>query len=152
MKNTLAKLTLLAAVLIGACYAQAPDQYSVSASTTAVTIQQPATGGAQVQGSQVSIYCAAAQTATPSWNGTAATATAGTIKNSPSTINAPRLTAWTGSNVGAGTSGTVYNVPAGSERIFDISDVFLGNTGTASNYTWTTNGTCTISISWIERK
>lgn len=152
MKNTLEKLTLLAAVFIGVCCAQAPDSYSVSASTTALTIQQPATNGAQVQGGTVSIYCAAAQTATPSWNGTAATTTAATIKLSISTLRPASATAWSGSNVGSGTSGTVYNVPAGVERVWDISDVTMGNTGSATNYTWTTNGTCTISMSWKEKK
>lgn len=146
-------MRLLFAVLAIASglYAQAPPNgYSIQASTTKLTLQQPASGGNVVTGNLATVYCAAAQTATESWNGTAATATAGTIVKDIGTFATALATVWTGSNVGGGTTGKVWNVPAGQTFLLDISRVRMGPTGSATNYTITTNGTCTISIGWYE--
>lgn len=128
------------------------DHYVASASTTALTIQQPATGARRITfGSptipSASIYCATAQTATVKWNGTAATSTAGTEAKLPGTTKASGVTVWTASNVGAGTTGPVYNVAAGATfNIFDLSWISFGATGTATNVTIATSGTCTITF------
>jgi len=126
------------------------NRYLATASTTALTVQQPSSNANQVQLQWATIYCVAAQTATASWNGTAATATTLAIKKKPGTSANPKATAWSGSNVGAGTTGAVFNVPAGATMEFDLTTIYLG-TGTASNFTWTTNGSCTISIEWTEK-
>lgn len=130
-----------------------PDHYIATASTTALTLQQPATnarlitfGSPTVAGA--SVYCAAAQTATISWNGAAATATAGSEKKLPGTQRASGMTVWTASNVGSGTTGPVYNIPAGATVNFDLSWVTFGTQGTSANLTITTNGTCTITFAY----
>ena len=142
-------LSLLAMSLIA--QTPQPNRYFISAGTTALTIQQPSSNANQVQFESASIYCASASTATPSWNGTAATATTGTIKKAPGTSATPKATAWTGSNVGAGTTGPVYNIPAAQTMLFDLSNIIMGTTGTATNFTFTTNNSCTITIYWVER-
>lgn len=141
----------LLALAAGLCAQSPPNSYSIQATTTKLTLQQPATGGGNViTGNFATVYCAAAQTATESWNGTAATATAGTIVKNIGTFAAPLATAWTGSNVGSGTAGKVWNIPAGQTLTLNLSGIRLGPTGTATNYTIATNGSCTISIDWFE--
>ena len=152
-------LSVLATLIVGtvtAWSAEPPDanRYMVSVSTTKMTVQQPATGGNLVQFETASVYCVAAATATASWNGTAATATAATIKKSPQTATAPLAVAFSGSDVGSGTSGVVYNVPAGGTLIFDMSSITMPRSasgGGINNYTFTTSGTCTISFQWVEK-
>lgn len=131
-----------------------PQNYEVTASTTAVTIQANTIAtGKTIQGGVASVYCASAQTATISWNGTNATATAGTVLKLPGTREGARATVWTGSNVGGGTGGPVYNVPAGAPGIrIDFKNFFLaGDGGTAQNFTIKTDGTCTITMAWSEK-
>lgn len=129
------------------------DHYKATAATTALTIQQPASGGRQIvfgdaQVPGATVYCAAAQTATISWNGTAATATTGTEVKLAGTTAASGVTVWTGSNVGAGTPGEPTNIPAGSTVNFVIPWIrFLAN-GTSVNLTVTTTGSCTITFNY----
>lgn len=141
-------LFLMAAVSI--LFGQNPDRYIATANTTALTIQQPATQGRQVTFGSASVYCASASTATLSWNGSAATATAGTAIRIPGTASGASETVWTGSNVGAGTTGPVYNVPAGATGLLnlDLSWIRMGNVGTGANFTISTSNTCTITITW----
>lgn len=152
----LAALLLTLALITCAVELRAADpptanRYIATASTTALTVQQPATGALQVQFESASVYCASASTVTTSWNGAAATATTLAIKKSPQTQQPPIATAWSGSNVGSGTTGVVYNVPAATERDFDMSLITLGTNGTASNFTFTTNNSCTITVQWVEK-
>lgn len=143
--------TLLALVVLAAgLQAQQVNNYFISAATTKLTIQQPATNALQVQGKQASVYCAAAQTATEQWNGAAATTTAGTVKKAPGTLAPNTAVAFTGSDVGTGTTGPVYNIPAGQTFLLDLSDLRMGSTGATTNYSIGTSGTCTITISWKE--
>lgn len=133
--------------------AQVQDHYIVSANTTALTLQQPAANARQVSfGSPTvagaSVYCAAAQTASLFWNGSAATATAGSEKLLPGTSQPSGMTIWTTSNVGTGTTGPVYNVPAGATFALDLSWFQFGTGGTASNLTIKTSGTCTITFAY----
>ena len=130
------------------------DRYIATASTTALTLQQPATDARSISflsSGPASVYCASAQTITLSWNGTAATTTAGTAKLIPPTQKPASVSVFTSSNVGAGTTGPVYNVPAGGTFIIDLSWFAMGSNGTGNNITLTTNGTCTITMQWIEK-
>jgi hypothetical protein len=129
-----------------------PDRYTAQAATTALTIQAPASNGrAIVFGSATtagaSIYCAAAQTATLKWNGTAATATTSTAeKKLPGTQQSSGMTLWTASNVGTGTTGPSYTIAAGGTLLLDLYNIRLAQNGTASNLTIATDGTCTITF------
>jgi len=148
MRKLLA-LLFLACVLIAQ---PPPDRYTASASTTAYTIQAPASNGrAIVFGSATtagaSIYCASAQTVTLKWNGAAATATtSATEKKLPGTQQASGMTLWTGSNVGTGTTGPSYVVAAGGTLLLDLYNFRLAANGTASNLTISADGTCTITF------
>lgn len=145
-------LMFLALVVPG----MAQSHFLATASTTALTIQQPTlastTPFSQVYFDKASVYCVAAQTATLSWNGTAATATTLATVAIPSMGSKSLATAWSGSNVGAGTTGPVYNVPAGGTFLIDLSWFQMGAPGAITpNLTITTNGTCTITFTWTEK-
>ena len=147
------RLALLLFLIAGSLSAQ--NYYMASASTTALTLQQPATQARVVsfpQGGRAgaSVYCAGAQTATVKWNGTAATATAGTVVLVPPTVAPSAATVWTGSNVGAGTSGVVAQVAAGATITIDLGWFRMGAQGTGNNITIATSGTCTITFLWSE--
>ena len=150
MKMIKLLILLIASV---AAFAQEADHYIASASTTALTIQQPASNARQISFNQalnegVSVYCASASTATFSWNGTAATATAGAEIKLPFTQRASGMTVWTGSNVGGGQTGPIYNVPAGSTMSFSLASFKFGTQGTTANLTITTSNACTITFSY----
>jgi hypothetical protein len=130
-----------------------PDHYKATATTTALTIQQPVSGGRQIvfgdgQIPGATVYCVAAQTATFSWNGTAASSTAGAEKLLPGTTVASGVTVWTASNVGAGTAGEATNIPAGSTVNFALPWIRFLTQGTAINLTITTSGSCTITFNY----
>jgi len=130
------------------------DHYTASAATVALTIQQPATNARQISFGNgpgtagASVYCASASTATFSWTGAAATATAGSEIKLPGTQQPSGVTVWTASNVGGGTTGPVYNVPAGGTMAFDLSWFRLGTQGTTSNLTISTSNSCTITFNY----
>lgn len=147
------RVTVILAASAGlALPALAQDRhYIVSASTTALTVQQTAANPTAIEFASASVYCVASQTATISWNGTAASATTTVPKTIPPTLIPASVTAYTGSNAGAGTTGPVYNVPGGATMLIDLSWFRMGNTGTTTNLTITTTGTCTITILWTER-
>lgn len=151
MKTLLALSALLALPM----FAQDHDHYIASASTTALTLQQPASNARQISFAppgpgiaSVSVYCASASTATFSWNGTAATATAGSEIKLPGTQYPSGMTVWTGSNVGSGTTGPVYNIAAGQTAPFDLSWFQFGTQGTGANLTVTTSNSCTITFAF----
>ncbi len=145
---------LIGFALASGLFAQQQDHYIASASTTALTLQQPATNARQITfGSSTvvgaSVYCASASTATISWNGTASTATAGTEVKLPGTQQASGMTVWTATNQSsAGTTGPVYNVPAGATFPISLEWFRFGTQGTSANITITTNGTCTITFAY----
>lgn len=95
--------------------------------------------------------CAAAQTVTLSWNGTGATATAGSAVRLPGTFLPSAATVWTASNAGGGTTGPVYNVLAGVDYPIDLSTFTMGNTGVNTNLNFLPSGTCTINARYNER-
>ncbi len=149
MKTKLLALGLLFVGILGS--QSPPDRYTAQATTTAYTIQAPATNGRQIVfGSPgtagAAVYCAAAQTATLSWNGAAATATTSATEiKLPGAQRASGVTLWTGSNVGSGTTGPVYHVAAGTTLLIDLYSFRMAMSGTANNLTITTNGSCTIT-------
>ncbi len=147
-------LIILGLLAIAALAQPVPsDHYVATANTTKLTVQQPATnarqitfGSATVAGA--SVYCASASTATFSWSGTAAANTAGTEKKLPGTVNASGMTVWTASDVGNGTTGPVYNVPAGGTMAFDLTWFKFGTQGTTANLSIATSNSCTITFSY----
>lgn len=124
--------------------------YLATATTTALTIQQPASSAKFVAFRSVSVYCASAATATLSWNGTAATSTTLGTKPVPGNATASTATAWSGSNVGSGTTGPVYNVPAAGTFVIDLGLLSMVGAGTSTNVTIATSGSCTITFVWTE--
>jgi hypothetical protein len=164
------KLILIAALAAFTLNAQTSVRWfattgdvSLSAAATAATIQQPATNGTQAFLDQIVVYCSAACNVTLSANGTAATATAGTITPLlPTPLNNPiPQTFWTASNVGTGTAqGGIIHIPAGGTVTLCLSpscgnpaQVILGNgAGTASNYTASiASVTATVNITFYGR-
>lgn len=135
------------------CVAQQVDRYVASANTTALSLQQPAANARQItfgdsDNAGVNVYCASASTATFKWNGAAATSTAGTETKLPGTQQPSGMTVWTASNVGTGTTGPVYNIPAGATMNFSLTWFRFGTTGTATNITVATSNSCTITFAY----
>lgn len=130
--------------------AQQFSEYMYESSTTAVTIQRPVAATATLNFHKAWMYCAAEQTATLKWNGAAATATAGAATRLPGTTFPAQAVPYTASNVGGGTTGGTYVIPAGLTYPIDLSIFRLGNMGTATNLTISTTGTCTITFTWGE--
>lgn len=144
---------LLGLVLLSAAPAFALDHYIASVDTTKLTIQQPATGARRITfGDSVtagaSVYCASAATATLSWSGTAASSTTVAEKRVIGTGQASNATLWSASDVGAGTTGPIYNVPAGGTVNIGLEWFVLRGNGTTINLTIATSGTCTITIAY----
>ena len=120
------------------------DVVLAGAATTA-TVQQPATGGNQVYIDQIVVYCSVDCSITQAVNGTAASATAGTVRAiMPTPLNTAFVhTFWTASNVGSGTAqGGIIHLPGGSTVAICLSpscgaggQVIMGTGGgTAVNY------------------
>lgn len=129
-------------------YIASTGQISVSAAAYAATLQQPATattsslpvsfpvsttGGAPPAGA--SVYCSVACVATITRNGTAATATAGTVTAVNPTDPVPVVNFFTGSNASGGVTLGIFNIPAGSLQVLDMSAIKMGAGGTAVNLT-----------------
>lgn len=120
----------------------------VAAGTTA-TIQKTATNNVLVTLEKAIVYCSVACDVTQAANGTAATATAGTIR--PILPASPTGTLpfnfYTASNVGSGTAqGGIVHIPAGGTVILCLSkacgnaqDVVIGRAdgGVGTNYSVT---------------
>ncbi len=146
------RLITIFMLLISAAYAQQNVNYvattgnvSLSSSSTSATLQQPAanslpvsfpastTGGAPPVGA--SVYCSVACVATVSRNGTAATATAGSVVNVNPNEPPALVTFWTASNTTPGQTLAVFNLGAGATQGIDLSALKLGAGGTAVNLT-----------------
>lgn len=154
MKKLITLLFLIVAASVPLLAQQ--DHYIASANTTVMTLQQPATQARIVEfpdggRAGASVYCASAQTATLTWNGTAATSTAGTTARIPPTGMPSSATVWTASNAGSGSFSLVMNVAAGQTFPIDLGWFKMGASGTTNNLTITTTGTCTITYMWSER-
>lgn len=135
------------------CFAQQADRYVATAATTKFTLQQPAANARQIsfgddQNAGASVYCASASTATFSWQGAAATTTAAATaeKKLPGTQQASGMTPYTASDVGSGTTGPAYNVPAGATMNFSLTWFRFGTGGTTANISIATSNSCTITF------
>jgi len=127
---------------------------TLAAAATAVTIQQPATGSVNVQLENAIVYCSVACQVSQSRAGTAATATAGTVRplgSTPIGYSAP-FNFFTASDVGAGTSqGGIIYVPAGGTVNICLSTLAPGCAGSGpvapiTLVTGNTNMNYTISV------
>lgn len=125
-------------------YVSTSGAVSLTAATTAVTLQQPATNGKPITLQWATVYCSAACVLTQSKNcTTGATATAGTVVGLPGNDNqAAAGTFWTASNASGCTTISTDYVAAG--QTFSISfpvvtpttsPFILPVAGITSNYT-----------------
>jgi hypothetical protein len=165
------KLTLLFALVAlpaipqnqVAWYATTGD-VSLNAAATAATIQAQSSNNGKINlVDQIVVYCSAACSATLSANGTAATATAGTIT---ALLPAPLgttvlLNFYTASNAGGGTQqGGVAHLGAGATAVLCLSPtcgnstqvIIPGGLGTAANLTLSIGSmTGTVNITFYGR-
>lgn len=127
---------------------------TLSASSEAITIQQPATGSHVVEFVGASIYCAASCNISQERNGSAATATAATIALANPEQGSAAATAWYQSNVGSPASTLpTFTINGGGSASIDLQDMFLVGNGTGKNYTLRvgpTTGRVIITIKWRE--
>lgn len=159
MKRFMA-LFLMASGLIGQnsggfWYSSTSGNVSLSGTGYSFTIQQPKTGSNQVSLQAAVVYCSVACTLTQSQNGTAATATAGSINpllpfgpTSPTTV-------WGASNASGGTTaGGALSLLAGIPTTLDMSRITLPKGNTSTNYTFvfsSINGTVNVTLYWQEQ-
>lgn len=129
--------------------------------TTSLTVQQPPKGAKMVHFLSASAACdTQAFTVTQAINGAAATTTAATVVSIAPILGTPTptasSTAWSASNVGAGTAVWSTGAYASGIALLDLSSITMNQVGTNSNYTITVTNTgmstCTarISIKWAE--
>lgn len=159
------RLILLTFSLAVAAFAQTP-RYSATtgdvalvATATKFTIQQPSSGGKNIRLESATVYCSVACDVSQSQNGTAATATAGTIRTLPPENTPSSATVFTASDVGSGTAlGGVIHIPAGgtigNTAVLDLSKLALVRGSTAINYTVaiaSMTGTVNITLIWSEQ-
>jgi hypothetical protein len=166
MKNNIFECALVVSLLLLAAgqgsaqpavrrYSATTGDVSLSGAGTKFTIQQPATNANLVVLEAATIYCSVACDLTQSQNGTAASTTAGTV-SLLLPFGVPALaTVWTASNVGNGTAaGGILHLQATERVTIGLSSVSMGNTGTATNYTFVISsitGTANITLVWSER-
>lgn len=126
---------------------------TLSSAATACTIQQPATGANNVRLMYAQVYCSVACTATQERNGTAATATAGTVKRvNPDRTDTITANIFSASDVGVGTAFVVKPLVAGT-TIVKLDGIYLIGNGTAKNYTVriaSMTGDVAIAFEWEE--
>lgn len=126
---------------------------TLSSAAGVVTVQQPASGGRNVQFVWASLYSSVACAYTFERDGTAATMTAGTVAKINPDIRNATATVFTASDVGAGTNLGNHGLAAGAEQPFNLDDKTLHGDGTAINFTIRTaaiSGDVKIVIAWKE--
>lgn len=131
------------------------QEASLSGASQKVTIQQASSGTRDLVFNSVSLWCNVDATFTISRTGTAATATSGTVNRINTWQPTATASAYTSSDVGAGTSLRSYYFKGNSpELVLDLENFkILRNAGTTGNITVATNsvtGTCRISFLWDE--
>jgi len=120
--------------------------YSKTGTSSAITIQQPATGGGTNYVQCVAVSCELACTVAFSQNGTAASTTALTVNSINSAM--PNVTAFRDSNAGSGTALVTWSQGAASTVTYIVEAVLNQNT-TANNFTTTvtmSSGAITIGV------
>ena len=138
------QLILLLAVA-GLMFGADPAQYACKADTDvattarAVTVQQAAGSGYITKALWGKVYCENACVVTTKRDGTAATATAGTMQPVNDGTGTATNKCWITSDVGAGTTVDTDLVAAGTTVYFDLSPYILDGTTTANNLTLSTD-------------
>lgn len=158
----LVSVTLLVFLTVVAVLAQggpAPRRYSayvskvLSGASTALTVQQPATGATIVTFKDAWVYSSASCDISITKGGTAATTTAGTAYANSSHFPAAAAKVLTDSDVGAGTTRVTVTLNA-SDKAFDLTGYELQGVAQTENLTLKT-GTCTATVRlllvWEER-
>ncbi len=157
MKRLLSLLACIA--LASSLAAQQPkrERFSAYKATTlsgaaeVVTIQQPAASARDVFFEYAILYCSVVCTIELEIDGTAATST--TLTPIVETYGTATATAWSGSNVGNGTTLYEYNLAAGETITVDLTGQFMEGNGTANNLSFRTNsitGDAKIGVFWWE--
>lgn len=126
---------------------------TLSGAAEVITIQQPASGGRRIFVELFNLYCSVACVITWEQNGTAATATALARNTIGPSDFSPTVTAWSGSNVGAGTTLQVFRLSAAESKSLNMEGVFMQGSSTATNYSLRTDsitGDVEIFIRWRE--
>lgn len=153
MKRILILFCFAATLCAQGRYTATTGDVTLSGAGTKLTVQQPAASSQTLQLENAVVYCSVACDVDQSRGGTAATATAGTVRTiSGSSATA---TAWTASNVGTGTptAGTIH-IPAGATVVLDLSKITIPKGGTAANYTvivGSITGNANITLYWSEQ-
>lgn len=155
------QLCLIAMALTGPAFAQdfwftsSTGVVTLAAAGATATIQQVSGSGKEVQLDSATVYCSVACTITQKQNGTAATATAGTIRAlNPTAWASSQVTFWTASNVGAGTTvGAPVTCTAACTIVLDLSKIIIPRGPTAMNYSVTISSiTGDYSIGFVHKE
>ncbi len=159
MRQLLSKLIISLMVLSAPAWA-AKRSFSVyhfidlAAAASTLTVQQPATGANKVTFDSAVLYCENSCVVTLERDGTAATTTAATEVTLDETINtAPTATAFSTSNVGAGTTIIVYRMAAGVTLTIDMTNIKMSGNGITKNVslrTASTTGEISRTLVWVE--
>lgn len=137
-------------------YSATTGDVVLSGAATTLTIQRPAVAaGRTINLETFQVYCSVACSVTQAYNGSAATATAATRTPIPPNTTVPATaTAWSASNVGAGTAvGGTIHLLAGATVLILVPQVIVNGAGTAGNYSVTVGaitGTANITAYWNE--
>lgn len=133
------KLLFVIILAGGVCQGQTytvTKQTALSGAAETVTVQQPASGSRQVTFISAYFDCSVACSFTMSVNGTAATATTLAVNNVNPAETAASAKAFSGSNVGSGTTIATYNCTAACSVPIDLTNVtFAQGLGTSTNLT-----------------
>lgn len=140
-----------------------PNRFSATTGDTVLagagtkfTIQALSTGKKLVTLEAAVIYCSVACDVSQIQNGTAATATAGTVLPIQPVGPTGTATVWTASNVGSGSNvGGVLHALASIPVVLDLSKISFSKTSSsATNYTIVVapiTGTANIALYWSEQ-
>lgn len=129
---------------------------TLTAAAEVLTVQHTATTNRTLTFRYAYIYCSVACTVALERSGTAATSTTNAIvNNNPNNTFAQTTTAtaYSTSNVGAGSVVNTYQVAAGAFQSIDLTNFILPS-GIADNLTLRTNsitGTVQLQLQWVER-
>ncbi len=134
------RILILAFALAASVLAEGPTfsvfrEVTLVTSADALTIQQAAADAKDTLPLSATFYCSVACTVTLELNGTAATATAGTVVDLLGLSNTSTTTAWTASNVGTGTVVSKYVLAAAATYVVDLTAIRISGSSTAKNLT-----------------
>lgn len=138
----------------GANNPQLPRYQYIAALSSKITVQSCSTCQPAYLESIDVHTCSADSTITFAWNGTAATATAGTLKPISPSLNGKPPDVFTNSNVGAGTTGKTFPVSitataANPQSYLLPMFMVLGNAPTSQNWSvGVASGTCTFQLTF----